>query len=84
MAAKQERIKYIKLKKSTVVLQALVRGRLVRKRVSEQKAKTWLFHFTSAAYYHMCALRIQGAYRRHVASRNAKKHVDAVIFIQAL
>lgn len=34
VAAKRERIKYIKLKKSMVVLQALVRGWLVRKRVS--------------------------------------------------
>nr|AAY46816.1 abnormal spindle-like microcephaly associated splice variant 1 [Mus musculus] len=82
VAAKQERIKYIKLKKSTVVVQALVRGWLVRKRVSEQKAKTRLFHFTAAAYCHMCALKIQRAYRLHVTLRNAKKHMDSVIFIQ--
>ncbi|XP_021053288.1 abnormal spindle-like microcephaly-associated protein [Mus pahari] len=81
-AAKQERLKYIKLKKSTVVLQALVRGWLVRKRVSEEKAKTRLFHFTAAAYCHMSALRIQRAYRLHMALRNAKKHIDSVIFIQ--
>ncbi|XP_031240091.1 abnormal spindle-like microcephaly-associated protein isoform X2 [Mastomys coucha] len=82
VAGKRERIKYIKLKKSTVVLQALVRGWLVRKRVSEQKAKTRLLHFTAAAYCHRCALRIQRAYRLHVALRNAKKHLNSVIFIQ--
>ncbi|XP_034369003.1 LOW QUALITY PROTEIN: abnormal spindle-like microcephaly-associated protein [Arvicanthis niloticus] len=82
VAAKRERIKYIKLKKSMVVLQALVRGWLVRKRVSEQKAKIRLFHFTAAAYCHMCALRIQRAYRLHVALRDAKEHVNSVICIQ--
>lgn len=82
VAARQERTKYVQFKKSAVVLQALVRGWLARKRVSEQKANIRRFRFIAAAYCHMCALRIQRAYRRHVAMRNAKKHVNSVIVIQ--
>ncbi|XP_055480719.1 abnormal spindle-like microcephaly-associated protein [Psammomys obesus] len=82
LSGKRERMKYIKFKKSTVVLQALVRGWLVRKKVSEQRAKIRLLHFTAAAYCHMCAFRIQRAYRFHMAVRNAAKHVNSVIFIQ--
>ncbi|XP_032734078.1 abnormal spindle-like microcephaly-associated protein isoform X3 [Lontra canadensis] len=81
-AGEYERIKYLELKKSTVVLQALVRGWLVRKRILEQKTKTRLLHFTAAAYYHLSALRIQRAYKFHVALKNANKQVNSVICIQ--
>ncbi|XP_069330968.1 abnormal spindle-like microcephaly-associated protein homolog [Eulemur rufifrons] len=72
-AGKCERAKYIELKKSTVILQALVRGWLVRKSILEQKGKIRLLHFTAAACYHLSALRIQRAYRRHVAVKNASQ-----------
>nr|XP_008523960.1 PREDICTED: abnormal spindle-like microcephaly-associated protein isoform X2 [Equus przewalskii] len=81
-AGKCERIKYLELKKSTVVLQALVRGWLVRKRILEQRAKTRLLHFTAAAYYHLSAVRIQRAYKRHMAVKNAEEQVNSVICIQ--
>ncbi|KAL2771103.1 abnormal spindle-like microcephaly-associated protein isoform 1 [Daubentonia madagascariensis] len=81
-AGKCERIKYVKFKKSTVILQALVRGWLVRKRILEQKAKIRLLHFAAAAYYHLSALRIQKAYKRHLAVKNASKQVYSVICIQ--
>ncbi|XP_022434898.1 abnormal spindle-like microcephaly-associated protein isoform X3 [Delphinapterus leucas] len=80
---KCERIKYVELKKSTVVLQALVRGWLVRKRILEQRAKIRLLHFTAAAFYHLSALRIQRAYRLHRALKNADdKQVNSAIRIQ--
>ncbi|XP_024619831.1 abnormal spindle-like microcephaly-associated protein homolog [Neophocaena asiaeorientalis asiaeorientalis] len=80
---KCERIKYVELKKSTVVLQALVRGWLVRKRILEQRAKIRLLHFTAAAFYHLSALRIQRAYRLHRALKNADdKQVNSAICIQ--
>nr|XP_012599828.1 abnormal spindle-like microcephaly-associated protein isoform X1 [Microcebus murinus]XP_012599830.1 abnormal spindle-like microcephaly-associated protein isoform X1 [Microcebus murinus] len=72
-AGKCERIKYVELKKSTVILQALI---------LEQKAKIRLLHFTAAGYYHLSALRIQRAYRRHMAMKNASKQVHAAICIQ--
>nr|XP_060500001.1 abnormal spindle-like microcephaly-associated protein isoform X6 [Panthera onca] len=81
-AGKCERIKYVELKKSTVVLQALVRGWLVRKRISEQRTKIRLLHFTAAAYCHLSALRIQRAYKLHMVMKNAKKQVNSVICVQ--
>ncbi|XP_058389715.1 abnormal spindle-like microcephaly-associated protein isoform X2 [Diceros bicornis minor] len=81
-AGKCERITYLELKKSTVVLQALVRGWLVRKRILEQRAKIRLLHFAAAVYYHLSALRIQRAYKRHVAVKKAKEQVNSVICIQ--
>ncbi|XP_057405457.1 abnormal spindle-like microcephaly-associated protein isoform X5 [Balaenoptera acutorostrata] len=82
-AGKCKRIKYVELKKSTVVLQALVRGWLVRKRILEQRAKIRLLHFTAAAFYHLSALRIQRAYRLHRALKNANnKQVNSAICIQ--
>ncbi|XP_034866289.1 abnormal spindle-like microcephaly-associated protein isoform X1 [Mirounga leonina] len=79
---KCERIKYVELKKSAVVLQALVRGWLVRKRILEQKTRIRLLHFTAAAYYHLSAFRIQRAYKLHMALKNANKRVNSVICIQ--
>ncbi|XP_008069353.1 abnormal spindle-like microcephaly-associated protein [Carlito syrichta] len=79
---KYERVKYIELKKSTVILQALVRGWLVRKKILEQRAKIRLLHFSAAAYYHLSALRIQRAYKLHIALKNAKKQINSVICIQ--
>uniref|UniRef100_A0AC11EJB5 Assembly factor for spindle microtubules n=1 Tax=Ovis aries TaxID=9940 RepID=A0AC11EJB5_SHEEP len=82
-AGKHQRMKYVELKKSTVVLQALVRGWLVRKRISEQRAKIRLLHFAAAAFYHLSALRIQRAYRRHMALKNANnKQLNSAICIQ--
>uniref|UniRef100_A0A2I3NAH1 Abnormal spindle-like microcephaly-associated protein homolog n=1 Tax=Papio anubis TaxID=9555 RepID=A0A2I3NAH1_PAPAN len=81
-AGKRERIKYIEFKKSTVILQALMRGWLVRKRILEQKTKIRLLHFTAAAYYHLNALRIQRAYKLYLAVKNANKQVNSVICIQ--
>ncbi|KAL0609158.1 Abnormal spindle-like microcephaly-associated protein-like protein, partial [Plecturocebus cupreus] len=81
-AGRRERVKYIELKKSTVILQALVRGWLVRKRILEQRAKIRLLHFTAAAYYHLKALRIQRAYKLYLALKNANKQVNSVICIQ--
>ncbi|XP_055090162.1 abnormal spindle-like microcephaly-associated protein isoform X2 [Symphalangus syndactylus] len=81
-AGKRERIKYIEFKKSTVILQALVRGWLVRKRILEQRAKIRLLHFTAAAYYHLNALRIQRAYKLYLAVKNANKQINSVICIQ--
>uniref|UniRef100_G1S8U9 Assembly factor for spindle microtubules n=1 Tax=Nomascus leucogenys TaxID=61853 RepID=G1S8U9_NOMLE len=81
-AGKRERIKYIEFKKSTVILQALVRGWLVRKRILEQRAKIRLLHFTAAAYYHLNALRIQRAYKLYLVVKNANKQINSVICIQ--
>ncbi|XP_055000646.1 abnormal spindle-like microcephaly-associated protein [Sorex araneus] len=81
-AGRHARINYVKLKYSTVILQALVRGWLVRKRILEQQAKIKLLRFTAAAFYHLSAFKIQRAFKLYLAVKNAKKHIDSVIYIQ--
>ncbi|XP_062067525.1 abnormal spindle-like microcephaly-associated protein [Lepus europaeus] len=81
-AEKCERMKYAELEKSTIILQALVRGWLVRKRILEQKTRSRLLRFTAASYYHLAALSIQRAFRRHLAAKHANKQVNSAICIQ--
>ncbi|KAL1774848.1 abnormal spindle-like microcephaly-associated protein [Sigmodon hispidus] len=89
--AKLERMRFLKMRASTIVIQRKWRATLDARRLSNEKlilevsgqeTKIHLFHFTAAAYCHMCALRIQRAYRIHLAVRNAKEHINSVITIQ--
>ncbi|XP_035313151.1 abnormal spindle-like microcephaly-associated protein isoform X1 [Cricetulus griseus] len=88
--AKMERMRFLKMRSSAIIIQRKWRSKLSARlaheklilKVSELKAKIQLLHFTAAAYYHLCALRIQRAYRRHVAARKAQEHIDAVISVQ--
>ncbi|XP_052593061.1 abnormal spindle-like microcephaly-associated protein [Peromyscus californicus insignis] len=88
--AKLERMRFLKMRTSAIIIQRKWRATLFARlaheelilKVSEEKAKNRLLHFTAAAYCHMCAIRIQRAYRIHVAVRNAKKHIHSVISIQ--
>ncbi|EGW10907.1 Abnormal spindle-like microcephaly-associated protein-like [Cricetulus griseus] len=85
-----ERMRFLKMRSSAIIIQRKWRSKLSARlaheklilKVSELKAKIQLLHFTAAAYYHLCALRIQRAYRRHVAARKAQEHIDAVISVQ--
>uniref|UniRef100_G1PWD7 Abnormal spindle-like microcephaly-associated protein homolog n=1 Tax=Myotis lucifugus TaxID=59463 RepID=G1PWD7_MYOLU len=49
---------------------------------SERRATVRLLHFAAAARYHLAAVRIQRAYRRHAAVRSAERHLDSIICIQ--
>ncbi|XP_048214214.1 abnormal spindle-like microcephaly-associated protein [Perognathus longimembris pacificus] len=88
--AKQERTRFLKMRTSVVIIQrkwrATLSGRVAHEQVMEkgleQKARVSLLPFAAAAFFHLCALRIQRAYRLHVALRNARRHVDSVICIQ--
>lgn len=88
--AKLERMRFLKMRASAIIIQrkwrATLSARVAREKlilkVSEEKARIRVRHFTAAAYCHMCALRIQRAYRSHVAVRNAKAHVNSFISIQ--
>ncbi|XP_038205101.1 abnormal spindle-like microcephaly-associated protein [Arvicola amphibius] len=88
--AKLERMRFLKMRASAVIIQRKWRAahsaRVAREKLilkaSEEKARIRVRHFTAAAYCHMCALRIQRAYRTHVAVRNAKARVNSVISIQ--
>ncbi|XP_069897534.1 abnormal spindle-like microcephaly-associated protein [Dipodomys merriami] len=88
--AKQERTRFLKMRVSVVIIQrkwrAVLSGRVTREQITgksvEQKARIRLLPFTAAAFFHLSALRIQRAYRRHRAVRSAEMHVDSVICIQ--
>ncbi|XP_036058918.1 abnormal spindle-like microcephaly-associated protein [Onychomys torridus] len=88
--AKLERMRFLKMRASAIIIQRKWRATLFARlaheelilKVSEEKAQIRLLHFTAAAYCHMCAIRIQRAYRIHVAVRNAKKYMHSVISIQ--
>ncbi|KAL6073202.1 hypothetical protein STEG23_031590 [Scotinomys teguina] len=90
VCAKLERVRFLKMKASAIIIQrkwrATLFARLAREelilKVSEEKARIRLLHFTAAAYCHMCAIRIQRAYRVYVAVRNAKKQINSVLSIQ--
>lgn len=89
-SAKQTRARFLNLRAAAVTIQrkwrAILSGRRAREhlmmKISEQRASVRLLRFTAAARCHLSALRIQRAYRRHVAVRTAAKHVDAVVCIQ--
>ncbi|XP_013377331.1 PREDICTED: abnormal spindle-like microcephaly-associated protein [Chinchilla lanigera] len=89
--AKLERTRFLKMRASTVVIQrkwrAILSARIAHEyflmtKILEQRAKIRILHFTAAAYYHLSALKIQRAYKLHVARKNAKKQINSVICIQ--
>ncbi|NXK25272.1 ASPM protein, partial [Arenaria interpres] len=72
-------MKYNKTRKAVIKLQALTRGYLVRKKISEQKR---LLYFAAAAYHHISAIKIQRAYRIHLILKLAQKQISSVLIIQ--
>ncbi|NXY34366.1 ASPM protein, partial [Pomatorhinus ruficollis] len=75
-------MKYNKTRRAVIKLQAVVRGCLVRKKISEQKQKKRLLYFTAAAYHHISAIKIQRAYRRHLTLKLAQTQISSVLIIQ--
>ncbi|XP_061235287.1 abnormal spindle-like microcephaly-associated protein isoform X1 [Neopsephotus bourkii] len=75
-------MKYNETRRAVIKLQAFIRGYLVRKKISEQKQKKRLLYFTAAAYHHICAIKIQRAYRIHLILKLAQKQISSVLVIQ--
>ncbi|NWQ68255.1 ASPM protein, partial [Neopipo cinnamomea] len=75
-------MKYNKTRRAVIKLQAFIRGYLVRKKISEQKQKKRLLHFTAAAYHHISAIKIQRAYRIHLTLKLAQNQISSVLIIQ--
>uniref|UniRef100_A0A672U7Y9 Assembly factor for spindle microtubules n=1 Tax=Strigops habroptila TaxID=2489341 RepID=A0A672U7Y9_STRHB len=75
-------MKYNKTRRAVIKLQAFIRGYLVRKKISKQKQKKRLLHFTAAAYHHISAIKIQRAYRIHLILKLAQKQISSVLLIQ--
>ncbi|XP_017585072.1 PREDICTED: abnormal spindle-like microcephaly-associated protein [Corvus brachyrhynchos] len=74
--------KYNETRRTVIKLQALIRGYLVRKKISEQKQKKRLLYFTAAAYHHISAVKIQRAYRIHLTLKLAQIQISSVLIIQ--
>uniref|UniRef100_G1N215 Assembly factor for spindle microtubules n=1 Tax=Meleagris gallopavo TaxID=9103 RepID=G1N215_MELGA len=75
-------MKYNKIRRAVIKLQAFIRGYLVRKKFLEQKQKKRLLYFIAAAYHHVSAIKIQRAYRMHLAYKLAENHISSVLIIQ--
>ncbi|NXG18365.1 ASPM protein, partial [Grallaria varia] len=75
-------MKYNKTRKAVIKRQAFIRGYLVRKKISEQKQKKRLLHFTAAAYHHLSAIKIQRTYRIHLTLKLAQNQISSVLIIQ--
>ncbi|XP_051868413.1 abnormal spindle-like microcephaly-associated protein [Pristis pectinata] len=80
--AKAENVKYNKTRKSIIHLQSVCRGWLVRKKLAEKKQAERKLRFAAAVYHNLCAIKIQKAYRAHMALKRAKDKINSVIYIQ--
>ncbi|XP_070257559.1 abnormal spindle-like microcephaly-associated protein [Myotis yumanensis] len=89
--ARRARARFLSVRASAVTIQRRWRATLCGRRArehflamqtSEHRATVRLLHFAAAARCHLAAVRIQRAYRRHVALRSAERHLDSVICIQ--
>ncbi|NXJ49249.1 ASPM protein, partial [Spizaetus tyrannus] len=75
-------MKYNKTRRAVIKLQAVIRGYLVRKKISEQKQKKRLLYFTAAVYHHISAIKIQRVYRTHLILKLAQNQISSVLIIQ--
>ncbi|NXF04908.1 ASPM protein, partial [Smithornis capensis] len=76
-------VRYNKTRRAVIKLQALIRGYLVRKKISEQKRQRRLLNFTAAAYYHLSVIKIQRAYRIHLTLKHLRdSQISSVLTIQ--
>ncbi|KAI8483826.1 hypothetical protein Bbelb_384840 [Branchiostoma belcheri] len=71
--------------RAAVVIQSTYRGFAARRFLQQWRAEQQrrLLHFSTAAYYHLAAMRLQRAYRRYLVWQKAKQQLKALIIIQA-
>uniref|UniRef100_A0A8V0Y6N8 Assembly factor for spindle microtubules n=1 Tax=Gallus gallus TaxID=9031 RepID=A0A8V0Y6N8_CHICK len=85
LAARMVRLQFLATKNAVVKIQLAYRQyrarRLLRK-FSEQKQKKRLLYFIAAAYHHVSAIKIQRAYRMHLAYKLAENHISSILVIQ--
>ncbi|NXE55873.1 ASPM protein, partial [Casuarius casuarius] len=83
-------VKYNKTRRAVIRLQAFIRGYIYNDvplplfllQISEEKRKKRLLCFTAAAYHHVCAIKIQRAYRVHLVLKLAQNKISSVLVIQ--
>ncbi|KAM6962532.1 abnormal spindle-like microcephaly-associated protein [Aplochiton taeniatus] len=80
--ARTEREGLLRPNHAAVVLQAHVRGWIVRKKMQEKAQAERRKRFCSAVFHHLCATRIQRAWRAYRTLQSAKKQIHSVILLQ--
>ncbi|XP_047443910.1 abnormal spindle-like microcephaly-associated protein [Mugil cephalus] len=73
---------YQEVRKATIILQAAYRGMKSRQQALEAARAERRLRFTSAAFHHLNAIKIQRALRAHWALESAKRQIHSVIAIQ--
>ncbi|KAL2090377.1 hypothetical protein ACEWY4_015065 [Coilia grayii] len=84
-AVRRERLERANEKQRTVAataLQAYCRGWLTRRRMQEAKDAQRRLRFSAAVHHHVCAIRLQRAFRAHRALKAARTQMHSVLYIQ--
>ncbi|XP_044174469.1 abnormal spindle-like microcephaly-associated protein homolog isoform X2 [Acropora millepora] len=88
MVARMARAEYQRIKNATLLIQAAYRGycgRMMARKIRACQRAERLVQvklFTSAVYFHLCAIKIQRCYRRARVVAVAKARLDAVVLVQ--
>ncbi|XP_029002056.1 abnormal spindle-like microcephaly-associated protein isoform X2 [Betta splendens] len=77
-----QRKDYTRLRRAVVTLQAHCRAWMGRRQALEAARAERRLHFTSAAFHHLNAIKIQRALRAHWALESAKRQIHSVVTIQ--
>ncbi|XP_056379418.1 abnormal spindle-like microcephaly-associated protein [Hyla sarda] len=79
---RREQLQYIQGKNSVIRIQACARGWLLRRQVARLTRERQLVKFTSSVHHHLCAVRIQRFFRKHLILRKAQTQIAYVLYIQ--
>ncbi|KAM3620124.1 uncharacterized protein V6R79_018615 [Siganus canaliculatus] len=79
---RSERSSFIRKRRAVVSLQRSCRAWMATRQVAEQARAERRLRFTSAAFHHLSAVKIQRAVRAHWALEGAKRQIHSVITIQ--
>ncbi|XP_038571070.1 abnormal spindle-like microcephaly-associated protein [Micropterus salmoides] len=77
-----ERNNYTRMRQAAITLQTHCRAWTARRQVLEGVMAERRLRFTSAAFHHLSAIKIQRALRAHWALESAKRQIHSVITIQ--
>uniref|UniRef100_A0A7N9AKA8 Assembly factor for spindle microtubules n=1 Tax=Mastacembelus armatus TaxID=205130 RepID=A0A7N9AKA8_9TELE len=79
---RMERKNYIRTRQAVITLQTHCRAWMARVQVLKAAMAERRLRFTSAAFHHLSAIKIQRALRTHWALESAKRQIHSVIAIQ--
>ncbi|KAI3368492.1 hypothetical protein L3Q82_025502, partial [Scortum barcoo] len=73
---------YTRMRQAAITLQTNCRAWIARRQVLEGAKADRRLHFTSAAFHHLSAIKIQRALRAHWALESARRQINSIITIQ--